>query len=296
METLDDLKKVLETSESIKQVVSTMKTLSSANIKKYEKAVKMLYAYRSNIELGLQAIMAYGENINENALRYFKNSNGDNDLIIVFGSNQGLCGRFNDRVVNFVYEDILDNLKNTRVITVGERLNMLLSIKNVNIIKNISLPTSIENVSNTIYEILQMVEDEIKLQKSDNVFLYYTSNDDTSNGSLTKDRLIPIDKKVLEKAKNKVWLTNNIPYWQVDTKELLSDLLEQYIFLLLSNALINSISSEQKNRLITLQSAEKNINDLVKDKKLKYNQKRQSIITSELLDVITGYNTSKDSN
>lgn len=292
METLDDLKKTLQTSESIKQVVSTMKSLSSANIKKYEKTVKILYAYRSNIELGLQAIMLYNDNINISDLEYLKNSSEDKNLAIVFGSNQGLCGRFNDKIVNFVIEDLKNNLQ-TRIITVGERLDMLMSNKKVDIIKSISLPSSIENISNTIYEILQIIDEEIISNRSNKVFLYYTTNDETANGTLTKDRLIPIDKKLLQKVKNKVWITNNIPYWQIDTKTLISDLLKQYIFLSLNSVLINSITSEQKNRLITLQSAEKNINELVKNKRLEYNQKRQTIITSELLDVITGYSVSR---
>ena len=73
METLDNLKKTLDTSKSIKQVVSTMKALSGANIKKYEKIVQVLYAYRSNIELALQALMMYND-VNINELDFVKNS------------------------------------------------------------------------------------------------------------------------------------------------------------------------------------------------------------------------------
>ena len=113
------------------------------------------------------------------------------------------------------------------------------------------------------------------------------------NGTLTKTRLIPVDKKILENAQKKVWPTNNIPYWQINSKTLIVDLLKQYIFVGLNNALINSIASEQKNRLITLQNAENNINDLIRTKNLEYNQKRQGTITSELLDVVTGYAVAK---
>lgn len=292
METLDNLKKVLDTSKSIRQVVSTMKALSGANIKKYENIVKILYAYRSNIELALQAIMTYDNNININDLEFIKNSKENKNLMVVFGSNQGLCGRFNDRVVNFVADDINDSEQN-KIVVVGERLSMLMEVTKLNVAKTLSIPNSIENISNTIYEILQIIEDEMKSGGSNKIFLYYTANDETLNGTLTKTRLIPIDKKVLQNSKNKVWPTNNIPYWQVNTKELMSDLLKQYIFVVLNNALVNSISSEQKNRLITLQNAENNINDLIRSKSLEYNQKRQGTITSELLDVVTGYAVSK---
>lgn len=293
METLDNLKKTLDTSKSIKQVVSTMKALSSANIKKYEKIVKVLYAYRSNIELALQALMMYSD-ININELDFVKNSKGkkEKNLAIIFGSNQGLCGRFNDKIMNFVVDDIKSSDK-TKIIVVGERLNMLMSNTKLNIEKSIPVPNSIDNMSSTIFDILEVIEKEIKNKTSDKVFLYYMANDDTMNGTLTKTRLIPVDKKILENAQKKVWPTNNIPYWQTNSKTLIVDLLKQYIFVGLNNALINSIASEQKNRLITLQNAENNINDLIRTKNLEYNQKRQGTITSELLDVVTGYAVAK---
>ena len=293
METLDNLKKTLDTSKSIKQVVSTMKALSGANIKKYEKIVKVLYAYRSNIELALQALMMYND-ININELDFVKNSKDkkEKNLAIIFGSNQGLCGRFNDKIMNFVVDDIKSS-DETKIIIVGERLNMLMSNTKLNIEKSIPVPNSIDNISSTIFDILEVIEKEIKNKTSDKVFLYYIANDDTMNGTLTKTRLIPVDKKILENAQKKVWPTNNIPYWQINSKTLIVDLLKQYIFVGLNNALINSIASEQKNRLITLQNAENNINDLIRTKNLEYNQKRQGTITSELLDVVTGYAVAK---
>ncbi len=294
METLDNLKKTLDTSKSIKQVVSTMKALSGANIKKYEKIVKILYTYKSNVELALQAVMMHNDKININELEFIGQSKNKkaNNLVVIFGSNQGLCGRFNDKIANFLIDDI-ENIDNNKVIVVGERLSMLLSNTKLKIFKTIPVPNSIENISNTIYELLSIIEEEIENKTINKVFLYYTANDDTMNGTLTKNRLIPIDKKILENAQKKVWPTNNIPYWQVDTKTLIVDLLKQYIFVGLNDALVNSIASEQKNRLLTLQNAENNINDLIRTKNLEYNQKRQSTITNELLDVVTGYSVSK---
>lgn len=294
METLDNLKKTLDTSKSIKQVVSTMKALSGANIKKYEKIVKILYTYKSNVELALQAIMMHNDKININELEFIgqsKNKKAKN-LVVVFGSNQGLCGRFNDKIANFTIDDI-QNTDENKVIVVGERLSMLLSNTKLKIFKTIPVPNSIENISNTIYELLAVIEKEIEEKTVNKVFLYYTANDDTMNGTLTKTRLIPIDKKILENAQKKVWPTNNIPYWQIDTKTLIVDLLKQYMFVGLNDALVNSIASEQKNRLLTLQNAENNINDLIRTKNLEYNQKRQSTITNELLDVVTGYSVAK---
>ena len=292
METLDSLKKTLNTSKSIKQVVSTMKALSATSIKKYEKMVKILFAYKNNIELALQAMMICGKNVNISDIDYFKNT-GNKNLSIVFGSNQGLCGRFNDRIKNFVLEDIEDEIDKNEIIVVGERLYNLMSITKLNIIKSIYLPNLVEISSDTIFDILQIIDEKLKTKTINNVFIYYTTNDGSINGTLTKIRLIPIDKRILENAKNRVWPTNSMPYWQIKNEILMSDLLKQYISITLNNALANSIASEQKNRLITLQGAEGNIEELIKNKTQEYNQKRQTTITSELLDVITGFKVAK---
>ena len=203
-----------------------------------------------------------------------------------------MCGRFNDRIINFLLEDLEEKEENI-LITVGDRLSMIAETTKLNIIQKISIPHSVENIYNTINTIISKIDTELKNKKVNKVFLYYTTNDDTMNGRPTKTRLIPMDKKVLQNATHKAWPTNNIPYWQINTQELLSDLLRQYIFLNLNSALVNSISSEQKNRLITLQNAEKNIKELIATKTLEYNQKRQTTITSELIDVITGYTVNK---
>ena len=295
METLDSLKKTLNTSKSIKQVVSTMKALSATSIKKYEKMVKILFAYKNNIELALQAMMICGKNVNISDIDYFKNT-GNKNLSIVFGSNQGLCGRFNDRIKNFVLENIEDEIDKNEIIVVGERLYNLMSITKLNIIKSIYLPNLVEISSDTIFDILQIIDEKLKTKTINNVFIYYTTNDGSTNGTLTKIRLIPIDKRILENAKNRVWPTNSMPYWQIKNEILMSDLLKQYISITLNNALANSIASEQKNRLITLQGAEGNIEELIKNKTQEYNQKRQTTITSELLDVITGFKVAKKRN
>ena len=60
------------------------------------------------------------------------------------------------------------------------------------------------------------------------------------------------------------------------------------IFANLYLTIANSMASEQKNRLFTLQGAEQNIKDYIIDTNLKYNQIRQNVITSELIDVVSG--------
>lgn len=114
MDNLNSLKNELKSTRELKAIVSTMKTLAMANVKKYQKIGVNILKYKSNVDMGLQAILEQHPILLEqmgNAENpgYFGERSGvspaSRHLIIVIGSNQGLCGRFNDRVVDFFLEN-----------------------------------------------------------------------------------------------------------------------------------------------------------------------------------------------
>ncbi|MDR3290301.1 MAG: F0F1 ATP synthase subunit gamma [Rickettsiales bacterium] len=293
-DTIDNLKKTLQTSKDIRDVVKTMKSLALTNIKTYSKAVESLYFYRNNLELATQALINYGDIEEKGILNFFSyNDKKKKNLIIIVGSNQGLCGRYNDRIKEFTLNNI--NLKNeNKFIVIGNRLNMLMKDNGLNIIKTFSTPTFFSQINDTIFEIIKIIEIEFKNKSFNRVILYYTDNNETStNGNPTRLRLFNITKKNILAFKEKKWPSNNIPTWNCNTKEMFFDVLKQYNFILLNTAIVNAIASELKNRLHTLQNAEQNINEMIKEKTMQYNQKRQMIITSQLIDIVSGFKVSK---
>lgn len=290
MDSLDSLKKDLDSANSLQGIVSTMKSISAVNIKKYEKVTLNLLKYKSIVDLGIQAILNQYPDI-VNYLDYFENDieNDYNkkDIVIIIGSNQGLCGRFNDKVSEF-YLDNCANDRNKYIITVGDRINMIVESKKVNINKHFSVPNSIESIVKLVYDLFNIIEQFLKKNELRKLVIYFTSYSSSNNGNLTKKKILPLDKKHFEKLQKTKWPTNNIPFWRVDTKKIISDLIQQYIFINIYFTISNSMSSEQKNRLITLQGAEQNIKDHIVETKLRYNQMRQNVITSELIDVVSG--------
>lgn len=291
MDSLDSLKNSLESAKNLQSVVSTMKSIAVVNIKKYERVALNLLKYRSNIDLGLQAILQqyphiinyidYVENNTE------KNKNNNKDIVIIIGSNQGLCGRFNDRVSEFYAENCIND-NNKYIITIGDRINTFICAQKVKIDKHFSIPNSTESVVNLVYELFNIIEEFINLQTLGKVVVYFTSYNSKNNGNLIKKKILPLEKKYFEKLSKTKWPTINIPQWRIDTTQIVSDLIQQYIFANIYFTIANSMASEQKNRLITLQGAEQNIKDYITDTTLQYNQMRQGIITSELIDVVSG--------
>lgn len=299
MDTLDSLKKKLDTSKSVKKVVSTMKSLAAANIKKYEKAVLSLEKYKENIDLGLQAILSseQSDDFLEKS-KYILPNNGTSKnpkkIAVLFGSNQGLCGRFNDRVIEFFYEELKQERREDYIIiSVGNRLDMLLDGKNLKSDHSIPIALSLEAIVEVVYDLLNLVDAIRKKGCTDSSTLYYTHFDSTVSGTVIKQQLLPLDKSDFQEISKRKWETNNIPMWKVNTDIILKDLLRQYLFTMLYSTITNSVASEMKNRMMTLDNAEKNIEDIVANTSLIYNQKRQGVITSELLDVVSGAQVAK---
>jgi F-type H+-transporting ATPase subunit gamma len=293
METLESLGKKLKTSSSIKQVVSTMKALAASNIKRYEKAARSLLNYTKNIEQGIQGIIIEHTGIARQKHNHIENQK---KIVIFFGSNQGLCGRFNDKNIEYG----LNNLEQRNInrndcifISVGDRLAMFLENKNVTITKHFSVPNSLNVVANTVNHLLTAIEELRSKHNATEVLLYYTQHDATGVGTPKKAQLLPIKDQVFEELEKREWPNKQIPQWRGDTQKLLKTLIRQYLFASLYHTLTTSITSEQSNRLITLQSAEKNIGEIIEETKLEFNQRRQSVITSELLDVVSGFQASK---
>ena len=290
MDSLDSLKNSLESAKNLQGVVSTMKSIAVVNIKKYEKVALNLLKYRSNIDLGLQAILEQYPNI-INYIDYIENNTEKNknnkDIVIIIGSNQGLCGRFNDRVSEFYAENCVND-NNKYIITIGDRINTFISAQKVKIDKHFSIPNSTESVINLVYELFNIIEEFVNSKTLGKVVVYFTAYNSKNNGNLIKKKILPLEKKYFEKLSETKWPTNNIPLWRIETKQIVSDFIQQYIFANIYFTIANSMASEQKNRLITLQGAEENIKDYIADTTLQYNQMRQSIITSELIDVVSG--------
>ncbi|MDR0423589.1 MAG: F0F1 ATP synthase subunit gamma [Rickettsiales bacterium] len=275
MESLNELKNTLKYSKEIDGIIHSMKSTATLNVKIYEKIADNLDSCRSNIEISLQGIINSKE-IDLDTISYLnKNKKKQKILHIIFGSNQGLCGRFNDKVLDFALSDI-DNSVINNFLIVGDRLSMFAESKNI-VFDTMSMPNSNGMIVNSVFNILNKIEE----LKPDATYLYYMNVNESR-----KLRLNPIDAILLTKLKEKKWVTNKIPQWRLDTETLILNLLKQYIFILVNNVLVNSLVAEHRNRLVTLQGAKSNIEEIIKTKTTAYNQRRQLKITQDLLDII----------
>ena len=101
MQTLEGLKKRIKTTVSLKDIVSSMKTLSAVSVGQYEKSTKALKKYSESIELALLALIR-GRSVPHAVPQKLK----EKIVVIILGSNQGLVGKFNKSITNFTIESL----------------------------------------------------------------------------------------------------------------------------------------------------------------------------------------------
>ncbi|MDB9337432.1 F0F1 ATP synthase subunit gamma, partial [Nodularia spumigena] len=100
---------------------------------------------------------------------------------------------------------------------------------------------------------------------------------------------LPVDPNWLKNLEKKAWSTPVLPTFTMNENQLFSALIRQYLFISLYLALAESLASENASRLSSMQAAEKNIEERLSDFNADYRRQRQSSITAELLDIVSGF-------
>ncbi len=287
MANLHQLEKKISTATGLQSIVKTMKTMAAVNIHQYEEAAGSLDTYLETIEKGLSAVI----NEAESTRKQVRKQEGGH-LLVVFGSDQGLCGRFNEKLVEFLQKIKGETLpeKGVSLLVTGARIRNRLQSEGYNIIKSFWSPGSIEGINRHIMEIVLEISSWRESGGRDKIDLLFNYHEQT--GSTAQPRhlpLFPLGHRKLQELTERPWPSRCLPYFAEDADRMVSNLIRQFLFVAIFRAQAQSLASEQASRLQSLQQAEKNIKEHLEELRGDYRQLRQSVITSELLDLVAGF-------
>ncbi len=286
MRTLEALKRAIGTVEDLESIVGTMKVLAAVSIRQYELAVSSLADYTRTIDRGLQVALRGGRGTAPERGRGRRQGLG----LVVFGSDHGLCGRFNDAIVNEVadtYRDRTPGPEPVRRLAVGARAAAAMEAVGLPIETALVVPGSVTAIGRTVQTILVAI-DEWQVGE---VVMYFNRHDPHRPYRPTRRRLLPPDFGA-EGQLAAPWPTNNLPQFTLPRDRLLAALTRQYLYIHVFRAMAESLASEHATRLLSMQVAERNIHDRLEELSGQYREQRQSAITEELLDVVAGFEAS----
>jgi F-type H+-transporting ATPase subunit gamma len=284
-QSLVGLRRKIAGAKDLLTVVRTMKAVAASSLGQYESSVECLKAYSAAVETGLGA-----------CLRRFGVPPGNprpstGGVVVVFGSDQGLVGRFNETVAALALGALAT--AKVRLWAVGDRVRDCLIDGGHPPLGCYPVPTSVQAIGPLVGEILVDAQDGAEGGTVGELVLF---SNRPLGGALyepIRQRVFPWEDDWCRGLSEQPWPGSNLPEILGTGWDTFQSLVRESLFLGLFRACAGSLASENAARLAAMQRAEKNIDDLVTLLGRSVQRLRQASIDEELLDVISGSNLLK---
>lgn len=288
MSGLKVLRNRIKSIESTRKITKAMQMVAASKLNK----AKCLAIYSQKFRNKIMELVANtednidAENISKIVKALFiKEHNYENNLVIVFSADKGLCGPYNGNIYKKLKKD-LANYNNLKLILVGSKLEE--QIEKIAKIEY-TLKSSDESTE-VVKQLKSIILEEIEKNPKTRVTVYYTRFKNTLEQTPVKKSLFPLEKDndFTDKVNN---INHNLEF---EGENLIDRLVELYIESNLTAKLLESRASEEASRMKAMDNATRNAQDLIDHLKLILNRTRQAQITSELIEVISGAESLKD--
>jgi len=290
-QTVANLDRKIKVAGDLQTVVRAMKAISAASIGQYEKSIHSLSEYYRTVELGLSLCLreisrkslSFAPLISKNETRTEKTS------VVVFGSDQGLVGQFNDIISEHAINLLKTLPDKPRIWSVGERVHTHLIDAGLQLEGTFPLPNSVKAITLLVGQILIETQKYNIESERDELYLIYNHRTSGSSYEPTSQRLVPLDKMWENNLYKQPWPAKNLPEIMGMVDSTLKVLIREYLFVSIFRTCAESLESENASRLAAMQRADKNIEELIENLKGAFHSLRQGNIDEELFDVISGF-------
>jgi F-type H+-transporting ATPase subunit gamma len=260
-----------------------MRTLAMVNIRRFEQATVSLRAYARAIRLALYVVT---EGLPAGHEPLSLPSPAGHGLAVLVGSDQGLCGQFNDRIQSYTRE--LWSAPDWSVLVVGARLGGMLLGAGANVLATLDTPVGVEAITQQARRLLRVVEEQRAQGNCCRMRVAFSRYVSDARYEETVIDLLPLSTQQFRQLPpgERPFLT--LPQLDTEPARLVADLLPQYFLSQLALALGESAASESAARLGAMEGASRNIDQRLNELMDLYRQQRQEEITTELADLLAG--------
>ena len=283
-DTTESLRRKTGSAEDLQSVVRTMKALAASSIGQYEKSVRSLEDYHRTVELG------FGVCFREDgaaALMAERKEKAGTIGAVVFGSDQGLVGQFNDVIADYAVRTLADLPGKPHIWSVGELAYTRLADAGLPMAGLFPVPNSVQAITPLVGQIL--VESVARQGEVAELHLFYNRPISGAVYKPIQQQLLPLDETWRRELAERSWPTKNLPEIVGDSMTTLRALIREYLFVSLFRACAESLASENASRLAAMERADENIDDVLESLHGTFRRIRQAGIDEELFDVISGF-------
>ncbi|HOL79496.1 MAG TPA: ATP synthase F1 subunit gamma [Clostridiales bacterium] len=275
MASLKGIKQRINNVKSVEQLISAMDIIAST---KLHKARAQLEGARP-IYQGLKRIseeIGYHEEASKHP--FYKSSEVKKSLYLVRTSDRGFAGAYNHNITQKVLEHIEAGGKNAEIIAIGQKGYEFFSRRDFNIACKIT-DVSDARMYHETEDISKFVLNLFLSGKVQEVFVCYTHFENVLKNIPTVEKLLPLPYSPRE-------YYEELRKYEPDLMTYIEHTIPLYIHMSIFRAFSESHTSEQASRMVSMDSASKNAEEMIDKLTYQYNRKRQAAITKELTEIV----------
>lgn len=302
-DTLQAMRHRIATVGELGAVVRTMKALAASNITLFDRAARASSDYSQIVELGLSVCLRPDTEVaEENPFLRRAPSAGLEDgaqtsrfqrrLYVVFGSDQGLVGLFNDSLASFAVSEILKGPN--RVFAVGERMQTSLEDAPVAVAASFPVPNSVPAITPLVGRLLRAIQDEFDKGEITSVHLFHNRIVSGSSYEPVHNRILPLDRIWQSEIASRKWPTAVLPEQLDGDGATFLAFIREYLFVTMYRTCAESMASENMCRVMAMQAAQRSIGNMLDNLTLSFQRARQGAIDEELFDVVAGFESLRE--
>ena len=285
-QTLEHLKRKNDTLTSIRGIVHTMKTLSAINAAPYEQAAQSIESYHQTLLQGLAAFVYRTGGVSLLTESVKPNTR----LLVVFGSDHGLCGNYNELLADTVtaYNNS-EPMAKQHILCIGSRMSNALLEQELTPDVVLLPPASADGVGRLAGDIVTRIERMGRGQPLAHlaVTLVFTQRAEHGYQESVTRPLLPLAKTLLQPQQR--WESRSLPDYSMDAEALLASLIRNHVFASVFRASAEAMVTENATRLALMQQAEQSVDEQLDTVKQDLSNVRQDEITNELMDIVIGH-------
>ncbi len=278
MATLLSLKRRIQAAQNVSKTTKAMQMIAASKMKRAQDSALSTRPYVEKLtDLTLNALSTVPEGFTH---PYLKENTSGKELVILLSPDKGLCGGL---VTNLLKEFLSYQKQNpdTSYILVGKKAEIQVTKLGKQVVANFNFGTS-QPTFDMVYPLLKLIDDYYLSGKVDTVRVLYTKFNNVFTQKPHITQILPLSfapEVTTDKENPRDYV------YEPSVTEILPHLLKQYMEMSLYQFLLESFVSEQGARMLAMQNATTNANDIISELKLEYNKTRQAKITSEILDI-----------
>ena len=294
MSSLKDLRNRINGVISTKKITAAMKLVAGARLKRAHIAATASRPYVAKLEEIINNITSSVQNI-EIFPKIVKGSESNKiHLIVLITSDRGLCGSFNTAMARLAKKrinELLNSNKIVQILCIGKKgYNQLKREYKDLIINTIVLPYKSNEVD---YEFAQKVSHRILMMyendKFDSASIIFSLFRSPLKQEPQLKQIIPVLNNDENTTKNSVEsIDKEIYEYEPEEEYILKNLIPHNISIQIYMGLLENAAGEEGARMIAMDNATRNAEELIDVLRLNYNRSRQAQITRELIEVISG--------